>query len=263
MTYRVGCVPFVNAKPLIACLDPEQVEVRLDLPSRLPIMLDSGEVQAVLASSFDALATPGRRIVWGVCIGSFGPADSVRLFSRVPFSEIGTLALDQSSLTSNHLAQILLRELYGSRPTVEAAPPDLDAMLDSHDACILIGDKGMTADGTGLEVMDLGEAWTRMTGLPFVWAVWIGNDALDPFLARELNNAFQWWLEVKHDLIPKIAEDVGWPELTTATYLEQTMHYRFGDHEWAGLIRYRDLLVKHGFADGALTPAVVHGPGSH
>lgn len=264
MSYRVGCVPYVNAKPLIArfaASEDQQVEVILDIPSRLPALLDTGEVEAVLASSFDALTTPDRRIVWGVCIGSFGPAASVRLFSKVPFEKIQTLALDQSSLTSNHLAQILLRELYGSSPKCETHLPDLDAMLSNHDACILIGDKGLMTEGEGLHILDLGEAWTRLTGLPFVWAVWIGNESLDPFLARELNDSYKWWLERRTDLLPKIAEEAGWPLETAATYLEQTMHYRFGEHEWAGLMRFRDLLVKHSFAPESLTPSIVQAPG--
>jgi len=274
MSYRVGCVPYVNAKPLISAFaggrtasNPggieasEEVEVKvevlLDVPSKLPAMLDSAEVQAVLASSFDALTTPDRRIAWGVCIGSFGPAESVRMFSKVPFAEIKTLALDQSSLTSNHLAQVLLRERYQIEPLATTAPPDLGEMLSGYDACILIGDKGMTADGTGLHVMDLGEAWTRMTGLPFVWAVWIGNQDLDPFLVRELNQAYQSWLVLRQDRLTGIAEQAGWSLEMTAGYLEQTMHYRFEESEWAGLMRYRDLLVKHGFAGETLTPQVV------
>ena len=30
----------------------------------------------------------------------------------------------------------------------------------------------------GVEKIDLGEAWTRMTGLPFVWAFWAGRPAV-------------------------------------------------------------------------------------
>lgn len=263
--YRVGCVPFVNAKPLIAKFATEpSVEVQLDIPSRLPAMLDDPErgCQAVLASSFDALTTPGRRIVWGVCIGSFGPAASVRLFSRKPFERIETLALDQSSLTSNHLAQVILKETYGVAPRVEICAPDLDAMLADHDACILIGDRGLMTEGEGLQILDLGEAWTQMTGLPFVWAVWIGNEELDPFLATELNEAYQWWLERKSGLLPGIAERAGWDLGVCARYLEQTMLFRFEEHEWEGLMRFRDLLVKHGFAREAITPAVVQPLGS-
>ena len=98
----------------------------------------------------------------GCSISSLGEAASVRLFSKWPFREIQSLALDASSLTSNHLAQVLLAERYGVRPTICHLAPDLSAMLSQADACVLIGDKGMEADGAGLEVMDLGSEWVAM-----------------------------------------------------------------------------------------------------
>ena len=48
--FRVGCVPFVNARPLVAAFDApnDWVEVVYDVPSKLPALLDSGEVDAIL-----------------------------------------------------------------------------------------------------------------------------------------------------------------------------------------------------------------------
>ena len=49
-------------------------------------------------------------------------------------------------------------------------------MLASADAALLIGDPALFADARalGAEKIDLGAAWTAMTGLPFVWAFWSG-----------------------------------------------------------------------------------------
>ncbi|MEQ1822099.1 MAG: menaquinone biosynthesis protein [Fimbriimonadaceae bacterium] len=254
---KVGSVPFVNANPLVEGLAEGGVEVIFAMPSKLPSRLDSGELDAVLASSFDALTTPNRRVAWGVCIGSFGPADSVRLFSRVPFEQIKTLALDSSSLTSNSLAQVVLAELYGVRPDTSVAEPDLTAMLQDFDAGILIGDRGMMAGGEGLHILDLGEAWTRLTGLPFVWALWIGLERLEHELVATLNQAHNTWLERRSWRIPQIAEGSGWTEIQTARYLEQTMRYQLGENEWRGLIKFRDLLVKYDFATEPIQPTVV------
>ncbi|MEQ1934061.1 MAG: MqnA/MqnD/SBP family protein, partial [Fimbriimonadaceae bacterium] len=162
-----------------------------------------------------------------------------------------------SSLTSNSLAQILLAENFGIRPETEIAEPDLGTMLREFDAGILIGDRGMEAESGELHVLDLGEAWTNLTGLPFVWALWIGCDRLDHILCATLNRAHENWLENRSMRIPKIAKEAGWSELQTARYLEQTMRYPFGESEWRGLMTFRDLLVKHGFAGESLTPAVV------
>jgi len=188
--FTVGCVSYVNAIPLVSRFedwgDKSPVHVLFDVPSRLPAMLEDGSAQAILVSSIDALRVPGRRMAAGICIGSHGPVKSVRLFSSVPFAEIKTLAFDASSMTSNRLAQVLLADGYNCRPAVVTRAPDLKTMLAEVDACVLIGDIGMSADGSGLHVMDLGEEWRRQTGKPFVWAAWIGDSNLTPLLASYL-----------------------------------------------------------------------------
>ena len=174
--FRVGCVPYVNARPLVACFDQpnEFVEVVYDVPSRLPALLDSGEVDAILVSSIEYLRREDLVIAADVGIMSNGPVASVRMLSKVPLEEIQTLALDESSMTSNMLAQIILAER-GVRPSLVTMEPDQAAMLAACDACVLIGDKGLEADGTGLVDVDLGAAWTEMTGEPFVWALWLSR----------------------------------------------------------------------------------------
>ena len=258
--FTIGCVPFVNARPLVAWFDSlgleSPVRVVYEIPSLLPQMLDEGRADAVLASSFDALVTPGRRIAEGVCIGSYGKAESVKLFSKVPFSEIGSLALDQSSMTSNHLAQIVLIETYGAQPSVEVAKPNLDAMLESHDAAVLIGDIGMTTKGDGRHVLDLGEAWTAMTGLPFVWAAWIGGEGLTSELATLLHEAERWSNEHIQDVIDQATEASGWDRNACARYLTRTMLYPMGEREIAGLRAFKDALLRCGLVDSTVFPTV-------
>lgn len=158
----------------MACFDQpnEFVEVVYDVPSRLPALLDSGEVDAILVSSIEYLRREDLVIAADVGIMSNGPVASVRMLSKVPLEEIQTLALDESSMTSNMLAQIILAERR-VRPSLVTMEPDQAAMLAECDACVLIGDKGLEADGTGLVDIDLGAAWTELTGESFTWAVWL------------------------------------------------------------------------------------------
>lgn len=182
--FRVGCVPYVNARPLVAVFDQpnEFVDVLYDVPSKLPAMLESGKVDAILVSSVELLRRDDLWPASTVGIMSNGPVQSVRLLSKVPVGQIKSLALDQSSMTSNMLAQVLLAE-QDVFPTLDNLPPDGPNMLKDHDACVLIGDRGYEADGTGLVDIDLGQAWTEMTGLPFVWALWLG-----PIASQVLTN---------------------------------------------------------------------------
>ena len=137
-------------------------------------MLEEGAVDVALVSSFELFRAPRLTYAPGCGVVAEGPVESVRLLSRVPIGEIHTLALDTSSLTSVALTKILLTDLYDLAPAYLPAAPDLDAMLSHADAALLIGDKGYRQYDPTLYTLDLGEGWKRLTGLPFVYALWIG-----------------------------------------------------------------------------------------
>jgi chorismate dehydratase len=259
--FTVGCVPFVNARPLVAWFeslgDESPVQVVYDVPSKLPQMLDEGSAQAVLVSSYDALRTPGRTIADGVCIGSDGAAESVRLFSRVPFGKVRSLALDQSSLTSNALALGVLRETYGADPVAENCAPDLEAMLGTHDACVLIGDIGMKTEAGDLHVLDLGQAWKDMIGLPFVWAAWVGGPDLEPALAELLNQSWQWGRANIGRVVEDAAQSSGWGFETTDRYLRRTMRYDLDAPAKDGLNTFALMLARNGVLADPHRPRIV------
>jgi len=249
--FELGCVPYVNARPLVEAFETgplaERAHVTYKLPSSLPAAIDSGEVHAALTSSFDALRTPGRCIAGGACIGTRGAAESVRLFSKKPIAEIRSLALDASSLTSNHLAQIILAERYGAKPQVLHAPPVQEEMLAKADACVLIGDIGMIAPGEGLHVLDLGAEWLALTGLPFVWAAWTGDEGLSPDLAALLLEAREWGEANLETVIDKSEERVSWPEGAVRSYLSSTMSYELSPEHLEGMRLFQRKLSAHGF----------------
>ncbi|MBS1724667.1 MAG: menaquinone biosynthesis protein [Armatimonadetes bacterium] len=261
MTYRLGCVPYVNAAPLVWLFeeDPSQgVEVVYDVPSRLPAMLDRGEVDAILVSSHYFLTQPGLRAAPGPCIGSDGPVMSVRLFSKVPFRDMKTLALDSSSMTSSALARLILERRYGVNPAWTTLAPDLGAMLESNDAALLIGDAGMAVEADGLEVMDLGEEWTNWTGLPFVWALWVGRDGLGPDLAAKLvlarnsvslgRDAVGPSSDVAERVVAASSVRSGLAESLVHRYLTDVMVYNMDERAQKGLERFRSELGASGTA---------------
>ncbi len=236
--FRVGCVSYVNATPLIWWFnhldENSPVEVIFDVPSKLPELLESGEVQAILVSSIDSILHPTRHVLSNVCIGSNGPVESVRLFSRVPFPEIKTLALDASSMTSNRLAQIILHEKYNISPQTVTMTPDGESMLAQCDACVLIGDIGMTAQLPGSRIIDLGEAWTDLTGLPFVWALWTSNAEL-PELSNLLNESYSYAAKNWESVLDLAQTRVDWPRETIHHYLSRCVHFPLDSEARKGL----------------------------
>src|SRR4051794_40437418 len=182
---RVGAVSYLNAKPLYYGLAGRVPEVSLvmDVPSRLADRLAAGELDVALIPSVEYLrgAASGYEIVPDLAIAARGAVRSVKLFCRVPFGRIGRLALDAGSRTSQALARVWLDAAHGVRPArVEELPVGVPIEESTADAVLLIGDRAMTVGhGPFHAVVDLAEAWRSMTGLPFVFALWVVRPGLD------------------------------------------------------------------------------------
>src|SRR5262249_14912002 len=112
---RVGAVNYLNTKPLICDLDvlAPGVELLLDVPSRLAALLAEGALDVALIPIIEYFRAGSYALVPNIAIASRGPVLSVTLFSRVPWSGIRRVALDEGSRTSAALAQILLGERHG------------------------------------------------------------------------------------------------------------------------------------------------------
>ena len=242
MTIRIGSVPYLNEKPLTRWFSHTDdgrksgIEVVYAVPSQLARMLADGEIAAALVSSFEYFRTPGYVIAPGVSISGQGDIESVRAFAKLPWRKVESLALDTSSLTSVALLKILLAEQLDSYPAFLHAAPDLDSMLAQADACLLIGDKGMLASGDGLNIVDLGRGWRRLTGLPFVYAVWLGKpDQITPHLIDSLATAKEWGLTQIDAIAAEEAERIGTTVRQCRHYLTEVMDYDLGEEHQEAL----------------------------
>ena len=225
--FTVGCVPYLNGKPLVCGLEQEATVV-YEPPSRLAGLLARGAVQVALAPAFHLCSSPGVIVDVGAIV-THGPAESVLLFHRVPPPQIRRLAVNAHSRTSNALAHLVLDALYQRRPEVKTQEPDLERMLATADAAVLIGDYALAMREAPHPRIDLGQAWNALTGLPMVWAVWAAADSkaaatAEPLLARAKERGLA--------RLPEIAEEhsrtSGLAAPFCLRYLAQTMRYDFG-----------------------------------
>jgi chorismate dehydratase len=262
MKPRLGCVPFLNAAPLVSRFsrdDEAEVEIIFDEPSRLGAMVETGELDAAIASSYFVVSDPTLKVAAGVSISSNGPVESVKIFSKKPIDEIQTLALDESSMTSNHLAQIILKKQFGREVNAEPRPPVLAAMLKEFDAAVLIGDRGMLADAGSLQVLDLGRSWRSMTGVPFVWALWVGHDAMTQELSALLKAAKDYGLRKIDDVALMAARDRGIPYEAALHYLSRTIDFELTQQHLDGLRQFGKLCVEMGFVRSFAMPEILAG----
>jgi chorismate dehydratase len=143
------------------------------------------------------------------------------------------------------LTRVLSERVFGIRPELRPCAPDLEAMLNVFDAALIIGDKALLMNGGSMrlgdrdvpvEKIDLGEAWTRATGLPFVYAFWVGRSGV--LRAAEIEE-----LQQARDRAALTPETVAAEYFAAnpehwalgARYLRDNIHYHLGPEEKAGL----------------------------
>ena len=250
---RIGAVGYLNARPLTWALDrsPERWQVRYDVPAVCARLLYDGEVDLGLVPSIEYLRTNDYRFVPGVGIGSRGPVASVALFTRRPLHEIRHIALDTSSRTSVTLIRVLCQHRYRITPEFVPHGPDLAVMVRDYDAALLIGDPALEADPNALDVtkIDLGEEWTAMTSLPFVYAAWTGRaDAIDAEHVRLLQEAQTEGMASYPAIADEYAKANGASAPRALTYLRDNMRYGLGPDEERGLQLFLDYAADLGLA---------------
>jgi len=251
MPVRIGAVGYLNARPLTWALDrsPHHWQVRYDVPAVCARLLYDGEVDLGLVSSIEYLRSDAYRFVPGVAIGSRGPVASVAVFTRRALKDIRHIALDTSSRTAVTLIRVLCQHHFGIEPEFVPHGPDLAAMVRDYDAGLLIGDPAFDVDAQalGLTKIDLGEEWTTMTGLPFVYAAWTGRaGAIGADALRRLQEASAEGVAS----YPAIADEYGKGNAATArralAYLRDNMRYGFGADEARGLQLFLDYAADMG-----------------
>jgi len=242
---RVGCVKYLNARPLVRGWEGN---IEFDHPSALCERLAKGQLDVALVSSFEFLRNPIYQIVDGVSISSDGPVYSVVVAHRSELSDIEEIELDPASKTAVSLLRCLLAEL-GSTPRLTSCAPE---NAGSSQARLIIGDQAISFRQTHADEFrfwDLGEQWTKLTGLPFVYALWlIRPEVADAkSIAQHLRGLRD---ENLADIRVIVSDAADNKQKITAEFLDRyyTQHLRFGfgTREKQGLQTFADLCTKHG-----------------
>ncbi len=242
---RIGCVQYLNSRPLICAYDGPVV---FDHPSALARMLAAGELDAALVPAFEAVRDPRYRIVDDVAVACDGPVFSVFLAYRGELRDIRSIALDPASLSSANLLRVLLAEYHGMTPEFGS----------SGEACLLIGNQAIefraAEEGkSDWRFLDLGEEWKRRTGLSFVFAVWALRDGMED--ASAIADAFRRLRDTGVAQIPALIahEEFGNLEMRRR-YLTEWLRFGIGPRGREALALYRALLARHGLIGKHATP---------
>lgn len=256
---RIGCVQYLNTLPLIDGLASwAGCELVRAVPSALIDLLRDGRVDVALVSAIDAARcgaghAPVSLLPVGM-IGCDGPTHTVRLFCAVPIENLTRVWADTESHTSIALLQVLFWRRFSRRLEVLSFDAHAARVSSSTgtgeagwpEAVLLIGDKVVTdpppAERYPVQ-LDLGRAWKDLTGLPFVYAMWmcrageeesLNVQAISAMLERaRLHNRtrLDW-------IVASRSGDCGWPRDEASRYVGQQLRYEVGEPERESLAKF-------------------------
>ncbi|MEW6536674.1 MAG: menaquinone biosynthesis protein [Candidatus Auribacterota bacterium] len=177
--YRIGIIQYINSIPFSYGLE-QYFHVQKDTPRNLALHLMNNEFDAAFIPVVEYLRNKDiYTLVDGVSISSFGPTNSVFIACKTTICDIRIIQESPASLSSNFISRIMLKEIYGITPLFI----DHDHAADI-DARIIIGDDALAIDKSSfIKVLDVGEEWNSLTGLPMVYAVCVTKQ---PVLAKQI-----------------------------------------------------------------------------
>ncbi len=250
---KIGVVPYMNVKPYIYGFQEisDKVDILYGVPSVLPKMLEEDGLDIILMPSVGYFRGSGYKIIPGSSIASNGLVESVKLFIRSPSIEkIRTVALDKDSMTSCVLTKIILWKKYSLDPEYIILEDKRKIYNEYADAFLVIGDDAMKVREDGFTVLDLGQEWNELAGLPFVYAVWVTkSESKLPGLSKLLIDAKEYGLKYVSEIADSEAERLEMGKARCLWYLEESIKYNLGDQEIRGLRSFYDYALEMGEVD--------------
>ena len=241
--FRIGSVPYLNAAPLTRDLAGELIFAP---PSKLAEMIRRDELDAALVSITEVLLNDRYDILDGIAIASLGEVYSVLLAHKKPLAEVTEVFCDTASLTSVNLLKVLLAE---KNLFPKFSPLENYEAAAQKDFVLLIGDRAIEFQRAPHihEIFDLGSAWTEMTDLPFVYAVWALRRGIEnKELRHELRAAKHFGMEMLEHIIETREEfDADFRR----DYFEWHIQYHLGEDEKRAIAKFCELLRKHNLGE--------------
>ena len=260
---RISAISYLNTAPLMWDFEHGEAgrdfDVSYTLPSNCARSLADGTADIGIIPAAAYTEIPDLLVLPDVAIASRRAVRSILLVSKVPVEQVRTVALDTSSMTSVALTKVLFEKWLGGGRTFTAMAPDIERMLDEHDAGLLIGDPALMADRARYHTLDLAEEWIRHTGKPFVFAFWaVRKDALQEAvpsldLAAVFQDSRDHGLEPAslNEIAREWAPRLGISEAEVRPYLTENIHYQLD----AGCLEGLRLFYRYAAEIGALPAA--------
>ncbi len=236
---NVSAVSYLNTVPFVYGLRQpmvcDSINLSLDYPAECANRLRNGNADLGLVPAAILNDSKDYRIIGDFCIGANGKVRTVALFSNSPLEKIERIYLDFESRTSVLLVKVLANEFWNkSFEWVSTNPSFSHRNLLNNEGFVAIGDKVFGLEGEFKFIYDLSEEWKRMTGLPFVFAVWVANKTIGKQFTLLFNKALEHG--VLH--IPEALKESSWQGLLyneSLRYLTNNISYSLNNDKLTAL----------------------------
>jgi chorismate dehydratase len=268
----MGRIGYLNVLPIYHALEsgmiPHPYELVYGPPAELNSRMAAGEMLVASTSCVEYARRPERYLLLpDLAIGSNGPVQSVLLLSRCPVDELEgqRILVSAETHTSATLLRLLLTQQYGlgNLSYYIGSATEMAASGNPPQAFLAIGDEALRLRRHPAYpyLLDLGDAWTAWTGLPFIFGVWVADRrAFAPdgsgsgaALLRSRHNpgtlllAGRDWGLSHIDLILDVAVQ-NYPNMTRLEHADyfSGLCYSLGEREQAGLRLFWEKLAEAG-----------------
>ncbi|MEW5988468.1 MAG: menaquinone biosynthesis protein [Chloroflexota bacterium] len=267
MNFTIGIIDYLNTQPfqydLEERLRPLGVNFRRGVPTALNQALLAGEIDLAPISAVFAAQHAGEfAILPGHSIASLGAVRTVLLFSwRPDIRELDgqTIVLTEESATSIALLKALCRERYRIASQYVVRPPHLPTMMQEGAAALLIGDAALVEGSLHREltrdafsygrptIFDLGDEWLKLTGRPFVFALWaVRRDSVEALrqlgVAEALAASKAAGLAHLEEIAAAYAPSLALPAGVCLRYLRD-LRYDLTDNDRQGLVTFLKMVL--------------------
>lgn len=235
-------VNYLNTLPFLAGLKaqlPSETDLVLAHPAECARTFFTGQVNYGLVPVGALMGRTDWRRVGEFGIGCLSDVATVCLFGQTPIDEWDTVLLDYQSRTSVLLAQILLRDHWRHQALCRPAFPGYEQQITGHTGGLIIGDRAIQARKDYAFCYDLGAAWKELTGLPFVFALWVSRHPQAHAFDQKLDMALAFGMTLVNDIVAK--EQPRYPDFDLRNYYQQNIAYQMTPERLQGWDRFVEL----------------------
>ena len=266
---RISIVQYLNTAPLVWGFTNGPLHGKYELSFTVPSLcaeaLRKGEADIAIIPAIEYQRIDNLVILPGMAIASQHRVRSLLILSKAPIQQARSIALDNSSRSTQALTKILCDQRWGMAPEFFEMPPDTGAMLQEADAAMLIGDpalrlsieiegsakrgasgeqvcSGSSLGLNGLEtlhVYDVVEEWRARTQLPAVLAVWAARpDIATGEVIADFQESRDFGLSHVSEISEHAAKELNLPKRELERYLTENIDFSLGEGTLPGLSAY-------------------------